>query len=132
MQNICYRSYSCIIYLLELWSKDDMAIIASRIGYSWIYNTGVHPINFAGTHWTFNTYQQYLYAKGPIDQPVVIKVSVSCVSLFLRSCTWLLSVDHNSYNLDKRDTFKNDYYKTGDIVNILETGTPVISEIISN
>ncbi|KAK3584781.1 hypothetical protein CHS0354_021241 [Potamilus streckersoni] len=62
---------------IELWSKDNQAVVASWVTSSFIFDNLKNPTSFAGTFWTFLYAGQYLYAAGPITQPVLIKVSHS-------------------------------------------------------
>lgn len=57
----------------ELYSKDDIPIIVSWN--SWIWYTNDNPFNFASTYWHF-AYTRYLFAEGPISEPVVLKVQL--------------------------------------------------------
>ncbi|KAK3584787.1 hypothetical protein CHS0354_021248 [Potamilus streckersoni] len=59
---------------IELWSKDNQAVLASWVTTSGIFDSQSNPTSFAGTFWTFLFANQYLYAAGPITQPVLIKL----------------------------------------------------------
>ncbi|KAK3584799.1 hypothetical protein CHS0354_021262 [Potamilus streckersoni] len=62
---------------LELWSDDERAkpIIASLIaGFSSIYENRNNPREFAGTKWTYFFAEQYLFAEGPTNETVKIKL----------------------------------------------------------
>ncbi|OWF36531.1 A disintegrin and metalloproteinase with thrombospondin motifs 18 [Mizuhopecten yessoensis] len=58
---------------VELWSKYDRAIIASRVGYSWVFETGDSPISHAGAFWSFYFNTQYLLGRGVLTDTVTIK-----------------------------------------------------------
>ncbi|KAK3584800.1 hypothetical protein CHS0354_021263 [Potamilus streckersoni] len=62
---------------LELWSgvENEKPIIASMIdGTSQIYDNRKNPREFAGTKWTYFFVAQYLFAEGPINETVKIKL----------------------------------------------------------
>ncbi|XP_033759955.1 A disintegrin and metalloproteinase with thrombospondin motifs 18-like isoform X2 [Pecten maximus] len=58
---------------VELWSKDDRAIIASRVYSSWVHDTEDSPIYHAGAYWSFYFNTQYLLGKGVLTNSVIIK-----------------------------------------------------------
>lgn len=72
-----WRVFNLTIFILftspELYSKDDIPIIVSWN--SWIWYTEDNPFNFASTYWHF-AYTRYLFAEGPISEPVVLKVQL--------------------------------------------------------
>ncbi|XP_061192816.1 A disintegrin and metalloproteinase with thrombospondin motifs 1-like [Saccostrea echinata] len=57
--------------LIEIYNKDGLAIISSLL--KGIWDTTKNPLNFAGTYWTYVFSKQYVYAKGPITEPVIVK-----------------------------------------------------------
>ncbi|KAK3584793.1 hypothetical protein CHS0354_021254, partial [Potamilus streckersoni] len=59
---------------IELWTKDNQAVVASSITTSFIFDNRLNPTSFAGTFWTFFFAGQYLYSTGPIAEPVLIKL----------------------------------------------------------
>ncbi|XP_064615206.1 A disintegrin and metalloproteinase with thrombospondin motifs 1-like [Liolophura sinensis] len=58
---------------LELWTKDGVAILAQRSGSSGVADTLTSEVSFGGTAWRYDS-REYLLAKGPIDQPLIVKV----------------------------------------------------------
>ncbi|XP_021376733.1 A disintegrin and metalloproteinase with thrombospondin motifs 5-like isoform X1 [Mizuhopecten yessoensis] len=58
---------------VEIWSKDGLPVLASYVVSSWIFNDLANPVEFDGTYWYFLFYRQYLYTKGPITSPAIIK-----------------------------------------------------------
>ena len=59
----------------EVYTKDGAVVLASLIGSSWIFDTGSNPVTFAGAFWHYFFHDQYLYAKGPLTEPAIIKVT---------------------------------------------------------
>ncbi|KAL3848173.1 hypothetical protein ACJMK2_019047, partial [Sinanodonta woodiana] len=59
---------------IELWSKDNQAVVVSWVTSSGIFDSRSNPTSFAGTFWTYFFGSQYLYASGPTTQPVLIKL----------------------------------------------------------
>nr|XP_022286304.1 A disintegrin and metalloproteinase with thrombospondin motifs 4-like [Crassostrea virginica] len=59
---------------LEVYTKDGAVVLASLIGSSWIFDTGSNPVTFAGAYWHYFFHDQYLYTKGPLTEPAIIKV----------------------------------------------------------
>ncbi|XP_060072200.1 A disintegrin and metalloproteinase with thrombospondin motifs 2-like [Ylistrum balloti] len=58
---------------VELWSKDEVPVLASYVVSSWVFDDLANPVEFDGTYWYFLFYDQYLYTEGPITSPAVIK-----------------------------------------------------------
>ncbi|XP_062602213.1 A disintegrin and metalloproteinase with thrombospondin motifs 18-like, partial [Saccostrea cucullata] len=57
--------------LVEIYNKDGLAIISSLLKGVW--DTTDNPLNFAGTYWSYVFSKQYVYAKGPITEPIIVK-----------------------------------------------------------
>uniref|UniRef100_A0A8W8J049 EGF-like domain-containing protein n=1 Tax=Magallana gigas TaxID=29159 RepID=A0A8W8J049_MAGGI len=59
----------------EMYDKDDVPVIVSHVGSSWVWNTdeSKNPVNFANTYWHYK-YIEYLYTTGPISEPAIIKL----------------------------------------------------------
>nr|XP_034327089.1 A disintegrin and metalloproteinase with thrombospondin motifs 6-like isoform X2 [Crassostrea gigas] len=60
---------------IEMYDKDDVPVIVSHVGSSWVWNTdeSKNPVNFANTYWHYK-YIEYLYTTGPISEPAIIKL----------------------------------------------------------
>ncbi|XP_060068930.1 A disintegrin and metalloproteinase with thrombospondin motifs 16-like [Ylistrum balloti] len=58
---------------VELWNKYNRAVIASRVVYSWVFDTGSSPIYHAGVFWSFYFNTQYLIGRGILTDTVTIK-----------------------------------------------------------
>lgn len=58
---------------VEIWSKDNLPILASYVPSSWIFDDRANPVEFDDTFWYFLFYRQYLYTEGPITSPAIIK-----------------------------------------------------------
>ncbi|XP_033760809.1 A disintegrin and metalloproteinase with thrombospondin motifs 15-like isoform X2 [Pecten maximus] len=58
---------------VEIWTKDDMPVLASYLVSSWIFDDLANPVEFDDTYWYFLFHEQYLYTKGPITSPAIIK-----------------------------------------------------------
>ncbi|XP_048745009.2 A disintegrin and metalloproteinase with thrombospondin motifs 1-like [Ostrea edulis] len=59
---------------LEMYTKDDAVVLASFIPSSWIFWATENPVTFAGTYWYYTYYHSYLYAKGPLTEPAIMKI----------------------------------------------------------
>lgn len=63
--NLFYRN-------AEVRTKDgDIAVVKYTD-----LDTMDNPVSFAGTHWYLRATKQFLYAQGPTNQEVIIKVSI--------------------------------------------------------
>ncbi|KAL3848175.1 hypothetical protein ACJMK2_019049, partial [Sinanodonta woodiana] len=70
-----YFTWSTMLQVyIELWSKDNQAVVASWVTSSGIFDSRSNPTSFAGTIWTYFFASQYLIASGPTTQPVLIKL----------------------------------------------------------
>lgn len=60
---------------IEMYDKDDVPVIVSHVGNSWVWNTdeSKNPVNFANTYWHYK-YLEYLNTTGPISEPAIIKL----------------------------------------------------------
>jgi hypothetical protein len=61
----------------EIYTKEGAKIIASSSSVddpARIFETGDNPVSYGGTLWHFEYLTQIMYAKGPLDTPVVVKV----------------------------------------------------------
>jgi hypothetical protein len=61
----------------EIYTKEGTKIIASSSSAgdpARIFETGDNPVSYGGTLWHFEYLTQIMYAKGPLDTPVVVKV----------------------------------------------------------
>ncbi|XP_065925760.1 multiple epidermal growth factor-like domains protein 6 isoform X1 [Magallana gigas] len=60
---------------IEMYDKDDVPVIVSHVGSSWVWNTdeSKNPVNFANTYWHYKFFE-YLYTTGPISEPAIIKL----------------------------------------------------------
>ncbi|KAL3848179.1 hypothetical protein ACJMK2_019053, partial [Sinanodonta woodiana] len=75
-------------HYLELYSAAGKPIIASNIaGACSIFDNRLSPLTFAGTKWTYFFNTQFLFAEGPINDTVIIK-------LFRKSTFATLSVKY--------------------------------------
>ena len=64
-------------YYIEIYTKEGTKIIASSSSAgdpARIFETGDNPVSYGGTLWHFEYLTQIMYAKGPLDTPVVVKI----------------------------------------------------------
>ncbi|XP_061163035.1 A disintegrin and metalloproteinase with thrombospondin motifs 5-like isoform X2 [Saccostrea echinata] len=59
---------------LEVYDKTGNVILASMIASSWKFDTRTEPILFAGTEWYYFFFDQFLHAKGPLNESCEIKL----------------------------------------------------------
>lgn len=57
------------MHFLEVRTKEDVAVVKYTD-----LDTMTNPVTFAGTHWYLKATKQFLYAEGPVDQAVYIKL----------------------------------------------------------
>lgn len=106
--------YAQTTSFLEMYTKDDAVVLASFIPSSWIFWATENPVTFAGTYWYYTYYHSYLYAKGPLTEPAIMKVlmppnfTISCFLHYRYSTVRYIS-SINSFNLQifQRGDFDN-------------------------
>ncbi|XP_071165580.1 A disintegrin and metalloproteinase with thrombospondin motifs 16-like isoform X2 [Mytilus edulis] len=61
-------------YYTEIYNKEGHPIITSHLAESRIFQTGNSPVSFGGTLWHNDAFVAIMHAKGPLTEPVIVKV----------------------------------------------------------
>ncbi|XP_063430492.1 A disintegrin and metalloproteinase with thrombospondin motifs 16-like isoform X2 [Mytilus trossulus] len=108
-------------YYTEIFTEDGNAIITSSIaGDSRVFQTGDSPINSSGTLWHNDANVAIMHAKGPLTNPVIVKVySFASNSNTGMKYVYSLPIDTTT------DNMSTDKMTTSDI-----TGAPATNKIL--